>query len=197
MKKFVTIMSALIIALMVPVLAFADPSPNSGTAQGTSGSQTLNISGIESGGLTVEGTTKQASNVVLATETEKVLVSFEVTTYGNFQMGPNGLTFTFSLGQEYAGASVKVFIEHDDGETEVQSATVAADGTVTIPVDKLSIFTVVVDESTMGNATSNADTSSKSPQTGVSVSAAQVVTGVSFVAAAACAAYAVRKVTVK
>lgn len=185
MKKYLAVLTALVLALALPVAAFAEGSPTNATATGSSNGVTLSVTG--GNGLKVAAASKNAQGTPAGAN---VVASFEVTGEAN-----GTLTLTFNVGTKYAGAKATVYVQHNDGATETKSATVASDGTVTITVDRLSVFTVVIDESSKGTATT--DKSSKSPQTGVSTSAVQVATAVAVVAAAGCAAVVVRKVSAR
>ena len=185
MKKFFAVASALVVALSAaPMVATAAPSPVAATV--TVSGTTLSATATDAQGnpvdLKVSQAAAQASNTKL-TATEKVLASFEVK-----GEGATNVKLTFSVGEKYAGATVKVFIQHDNGDTEEKTATVAADGSVTITVDRLSIFTIAVDEATVGTTASadKKDNSAKSPQTGISTAAVAAVAATAAVAAAGC-----------
>lgn len=203
-KQFLAIVGALALALAAPSVALAANSPaNIAPTTGTASSgMSLVVSGGKTSGngaLYVAESASAASNTVLETD-DIAVVSFRVWAEGD--VDTSNLTLTFSVGKQYAGASVKVYIQHDDGSNEVKDAKVASDGTITITVDRLSVFTVVIDKTTIkagaadgtgtGTEGTTVDTSSKSPQTGVSGHAVEIATGVALVAAAGCAVYAVR-----
>ena len=201
-KQLLAIVGALALALAVPSVALAANSPaNIAPTTGTaSNGMSLVISGGKTSGngaLYVAESASAASNTVLETD-DIAVVSFRVWAEGD--VDTSNLTLTFSVGKQYAGASATVYIQHDDGSNEVKDVKVASDGTVTITVDRLSVFTVVIDKTTIkagaaegaGTEGTAVDTSSKSPQTGVSGHAVMVATGVALVAAAGCAVYVVR-----
>ena len=181
MKKHFTAAAALALALALPMSAFAAPSPvgQSATVNGV----TMTAQAGQGNIITVEPTDQNAKNVKLA-DGEVVLASFEVTGEAS------DIDLTFFVGTQYAGARARVFVEHNDGTTEVLEAVVAADGTVTVHVDKLSIFTIVVDKNSVPAAgtagATNFDNGAKSPQTGVNETLAAAATGVALVAAAGC-----------
>ena len=103
----------------------------------------------------------------------------------------NPLTVTFTLGKAYAGAKVTIYVQHNDGTTEVLNLTADNNGNVTFKVTKLSIYTIVAQPTTSASAATT-DNGSKSPATGVNTTAAAAVAAVA-VAGAACAAVALRK----
>ena len=188
-KRIVAIACAAAMMLALPTLAWAAPSPSGQTVTGNNGvSFTVKA---ESGTVTdVASTSAQASNVQLSAD-EKVLASFQV------DGDATNVTLTFGVGSEYAGASVKIFVQHNDGTTEVLTGTVAADGTVTVTVGKLSIFTIAVDATTVTGGTDAKvmDTSSKSPQTGVDLGTVAGATVVTAIAAGAVFVALRKKVT--
>lgn len=110
----------------------------------------------------------------------------------------------FNVDAKYAGMTAKLFFEHEDGATDVKTAKVAADGTVSFGMDRLSDYVLAVDTNSspigVGAVTGDdepvakKDDSAKSPQTGVDVAALQAMTGLAALAAAGCALYAISKV---
>ena len=205
MKKKVlsVVATAMVLMASLPGVAMAaqfnSPSgttvtaPNSNVALSVSGDVT---SASGSGYISVEPVSTVASNVPAGVTP---LASFEVVAEGDVQF--TQLTLTFSVGAQYAGAKATVYITHSDGTSEVVETTVASDGTVTLDVDRLSVFSVVVDESTVSadgastGSTSAAgttgtvkDTSATSPATGVVI---LPIAGVTAAAAAGAAAVAV------
>lgn len=170
-KRIASIVCAAMLMLALPTLAWAAPSPSGQTASvnGTS----ITISGAE--GITVAPAAGPASNVPAGAQ---VACSYEVT--GTLAAGQT-LTLIFNVGADNAGRVATIYIQHNDGTTETQTATVAADGTISITVDKLSIYTVVLGDKAEGAAaaTTTADTSAKSPATGVDMG---VVAGGSAIA---------------
>lgn len=188
-KKLFAVALAAAMVLALPALAFAaTPSPSVIKGSGASSNgTTLTVTANGTGELIVVATSKNASNTVLS-GSEIVVGSFEVT---NTTGEAADITLTFNVGTQYAGANAKVFIEHNDGSTEVKTTTVSADGYVVVKTDGLSTFTVVVDPTTATGATA-ADTSSVSPQTGVDMTMVATATGVCFIGAGA-VAFALRK----
>lgn len=192
MKKLVSAFAAFTMMLALPTVAMAaqfnSPSGTTVTAPGTG--VAISVSGDVSGDgfIHVDPSDAAASNVP---EGVTPLASFEVVADDNVSF--TELSLTFSVGSQYAGAKATVYIQHGDGTTDVQEATVAADGTVTITVDRLSIFSIVVDESTIpadgGVAT---DTSATAPATDVNSAAVAGVT-VAAIAGAGVVAVALRK----
>lgn len=192
MKKLVSAFAAFTMMLALPTVAMAaqfnSPSGTTVTAPGTG--VAISVSGDVSGNgfIHVDPSDAAASNVP---EGVTPLASFEVVADDNVSF--TELSLTFSVGSQYAGAKATVYIQHGDGTTDVQEATVAADGTVTITVDRLSIFSIVVDEFTIpadgGVAT---DTSATAPATDVNSAAVAGVT-VAAIAGAGVVAVALRK----
>lgn len=186
-KRLIAIVSALALAVVLPCAALAAPSP-SGTSVTGANNVVFNAQAASGTIEEVKVSTVQASNVEL-TATEQVLASFEV------NGDATDVTLTFSLGSQYAGASARVFVEHNDGTTEIIEAVVSSDGLVTVHVDGLSIFTIAVDTATMtsGSEATGTDTGAKSPYTGVSTMGVAAVSGIALIAAAGCGAFVVRK----
>ncbi len=195
-KKIAALVCTFALVAAMPVMAWADPSPQYVPAEsGNAGNEqdvSLQVKGqVSDGGwIKVDATTgTQASNVEL-TSTMKVLGSYEITHKGDAK-GP--FTFTFSGLDKYNGATVTVFIEHTGDfaymGTEVQTATVV-NGTVTITTNGLSTVTIAVDTATVpeGGSTSTAkastDSSATSPQTDVDLSGVAGATVACAVAAA-------------
>jgi hypothetical protein len=191
-KKFIAVICVIALTLSLPMLAWGAGSPNH--EQAVSRDVVLDVSvGPNSTGTLgpVVATETQASNVVV-TANDEVLASFEIT--GD----ATDVNLVFSVGAQWAGYTCTVFIQHSDGSgAETQTVTIAADGTVAIHVDKLSIFTLVVDKTSApapgGTVT---DTGSTSPRTGVDMSATTgIVAGmtIAMAAAAVFVAVALRK----
>ena len=161
-KKLAALFCAAVLAMSLPAMAFAAQfnSPAGTTVTGSNG-VALTVKGDVSGNgfIHVEPSSVQASNVPAGVTP---IASFEVTADDSISF--TELTFVFSVGAQYAGADATIYIQHGDGSTEIQQTKVAADGTITITVDKLSIFSVVIDEST-ATGSAGVDTSATSPQT--------------------------------
>lgn len=188
-KKLAALFCAAVLAMSLPAMAFAAQfnSP-AGTTVTASNGVALTVKGDVSGNgfIHVEPSSVQASNVPAGVTP---IASFEVTADDSISF--TELTFVFSVGTQHAGADATIYVQHGDGSTETQQVKVAADGTITITVDKLSIFSVVIDE---GTATGSAgvDTSATSPQTGANMNAVAGVT-VAAIAGAGAVAFALRK----
>lgn len=195
MKKLVSAFAAFTMMLALPTVALAaqfnSPSGTTVTAPGTG--VAISVSGdvssaSGSGYISVEPESIVASNVP---DGVTPLATFEVLEHGDVTF--TELSLTFSVGSQYAGAKATVYIEHGDGTTDVQEATVAADGTVTITVDRLSVFSIVVDESTIpADGSVATDTSATAPATDVNSAPVAAVTLVA-VAGAGAVAVALRK----
>ena len=201
MKKLVSAFAAFTMMLALPTVAMAaqfnSPSGTTVTAPGTG--VAISVSGdvtsaSGSGYIDVEPVSEVASNVPAGVTP---LASFEVVAEGDVEF--TELTLSFSIGARYAGAKATVYIEHGDGTQETREVTVAADGTVSITVDRLSVFSIVVDESTIpaegegtGTAGTGKDTSATSPTTDASILPVLGMTVVSTMGAGA-TAVALRK----
>lgn len=199
MKKVVSMVAAAMMVMALPGVAvaaqFSSPSGTTVTAPGTN--VALSVSGdvssaSGSGYISVEPSSVVASNVP---EGVTPLASFEVVAEGDAEF--TELTLVFSVGTQYAGANATVYITHGDGSNDVMETTVAADGTVAITVDRLSVFSIVVDESTVpadgeGVAT---DTSATSPATGVVIAPVAAITAAAAAGAGAVAVTIRKKVT--
>ncbi len=189
------------LALALPMAAFAAPSAeNTWTDSAVSGAASasgtiVNETDLSGFRLDVEPSDVQASNTVVS-DTQIAIASFVVTA-AELQGGtwnPTSdvaVTLTFDLGtQEYNGHKANIYIEHDAGDTEVMTQTIV-NGTVTITVDRLSVFTVVVDTESAPapgqpgtDQKPGANKAPTSPQTGVDVAGAAAGTAVMAVAAA-------------
>ena len=200
MKKIVGVFAAATMMFALPSVAMAaqfnSPSGTTVTAPGTNVS--ISVSGdvtSESGNgyISVEPGTTPAANVPAGVTP---LATFEVVAEGDVQFSQ--ISLTFSVGSQYAGAKATVYVVHSDGSQEAIPATVAADGTVTVTVDRLSVFSIVVVESTIpsGNQGGTAggtttgttggtttDTSATSPYTGAFLAPVAGMTVAAFAAA--------------
>ena len=158
--------------LALPTLAWAAPSPsNNGTATGSNGVTAV----VKAGSGTIESvasTTTQASNVPAGTD---IVASFEVT--GD----ATNVDLTFNVGTQYAGHAFTVYVQHTDGTT------------VSIHVDKLSIFSIAIGDKVADTAAAN--TGAKSPQTGVDLGTIAGATVVTAIAAGAVFVALRKKVT--
>ena len=177
-KRIVAIACAAALMLAMPTLAWAAPSPsNNGTVTGNNGV----VAQVTAGSGTikdVKAVDTKASNVPAGTD---IVASFEVT--GD----ATDVTLTFNVGAKYAGYAYTVYIQHTDGTTETATGTVAADGTITVKADKLSIFSIAIGDKVADTAAANKG--AKSPQTGVdfgmvagATAATAIAAGVVFIA---------------
>ena len=156
-KKLVAITCAMALMLALPTLAFAAPSPSNPDPAPVVGKNEVVIA-VKAGSGTVDSvdiSTTDASNVPAGSE---VLASFEV------KGDATDVTLTFNVGAKYAGYSATIYIQHNDGTTEAKTVTVGADGMISVHVDKLSVFSIVMGEK---GAAAAADKGAKSPATGV------------------------------
>lgn len=189
------------LALALPMMALAVPSPsNSGTNTGQN-NVTANVTGTTVDGETVPSDYFEivptdtvangapvkpptAVDSAMLEEGETVTIaSFKVnTSYDPSQLGT--ITVTLNVGTQYSGASSYIYVEHNDGTTEVKQVTVGSDGTVTLTTDDINIITVAIDTSTIPEGSGvKADKGATSPQTGVSVLGVAAGTGAMAVAA--------------
>ncbi len=197
-KKFAALFCAAVLAAGLPSLAFADTydSPSgSATATSPSGDASAVVSGgsIGTDGKIVVNYSEEAAANVPAGYTP--LATFNIHTEGDAVVdGDHPLTITFNVGASYAGKSVLVYIQHDNGSRDVQKAQVAADGSITMKVSELSVYSIVLDDASDASAAAAAktDKSAKSPQTGADMGFA-FGGAVVAIAGAGCAAYALRK----
>lgn len=195
MKKIVGVFAAATMMFALPSVAMAAQfnSPSGTTVTDQSG-VSISVSGdvtsaSGNGYIDVNAGSAPAANVPAGVTP---LATFEVVAEGDVQFSE--LSLTFSVGSQYAGAQATVYVVHSDGTQEAIPATVAADGTVTVTVDRLSVFSIVVDESTIpsGNQGGTAggttggtttDTSATSPYTGAFLAPVAGMTVAAFAAA--------------
>lgn len=78
---------------------------------------------------------------------------------------PGGLLLNFELGEKYAGYTAKIYIEHDYGDNEVKTVTVSAKGLASTNIDRLSNFSIDLEEPS-GDVAKKQNTSTSSPDTG-------------------------------
>ena len=168
-KRIVAIACAAAMMLAMPTLAWAAPSP--------SGNTVTDNNGVSASASATEGTIEsvEVSSTPAKNAQGNVIASFEV------KGDAKNVTLTFNVGKEYAGYAYTVYIQHNSGDTDSQSGTVAADGTITIKVDSLSIFSIAIGDKVADSATAN--TGAKSPQTGVDFGMVAGATAVAAVAA--------------
>ena len=220
MKKFVTLLAAATLAFSAPCIALAAQfnSPSGTTVTAPSSPTGVQVSMTVSGDVTSASGSGYIDAEPAASGVQADNVPAGVTPDASFTVEAVGdatfteLTLTFSVGSQYAGANATVYITHSDGTSEARNVTVAANGTVSITVDRLSVFSIVVDKDSVpagnqttggqtagdktqgnqGGSTVKPDTSATSPQTGVFVAPIAAVTAVATMGAAS-AAVALRK----
>ena len=196
-KRIVSIVCAAMLMLALPTMAWAAASPEKSSSTSTSAvsngvTAVVDYKYAGDGKLIVEGSQVQASNVPTGSD---VIASFHAYTEGKVDIDGN-ITFVFNVGSQYSGYTAYVYVQHDDGTTEVKTATVSSDGTIAITVDRLSVFSIVLGDKAAGTATAaKASTSSKSPTTGVDMGVVAAGSAIAFVGAAACAVALRKKVT--
>lgn len=193
MKKYAAILGALVMALALPVSAFAWVSPTGDvkaptvTYEAPSGVEVKVAAACNGTGtltITPEESVKASNAEVPEGFTE--VASFKIESTGDVEPP---YQFSYNLGAEYANAEVTVYVDHEGkAENEVVTKTASSDGTITFTTDALSIHTVVAKKA---DGVVNTDTGSTSPQTGLNTSA--VAVGTVCVAVAAGAVYVARK----
>lgn len=193
MKKYAAILGALVMALALPVSAFAWVSPTGDvkaptvTYEAPSGVEVKAAAACNGTGsltITPEESVKASNAEVPEGFTE--VASFKIESTGDVEPP---YQFSYNLGAEYANAEVTVYVDHEGkAENEVVTKTASSDGTITFTTDALSIHTVVAKKA---DGVVNTDTGSTSPQTGLNTTA--VAAGTVCVAVAAGAVYVARK----
>lgn len=193
MKKYAAILGALVMALALPLSAFAWVSPTGDvkaptvTYEAPSGVEVKVAAACNGTGsltITPEESVKASNAEVPEGFTE--VASFKIESTGDVEPP---YQFSYNLGAEYANAEVTVYVDHEGkAENEVVTKTASSDGTITFTTDALSIHTVVAKKA---DGVVNTDTGSTSPQTGLNTTA--VAAGTVCVAVAAGAVYVARK----
>lgn len=193
MKKYAAILGALVMALALPVSAFAWVSPTGDvkastvTYEAPSGVEVKAAAACNGTGtltITPEESVKASNAEVPEGFTE--VASFRIESTGDVEPP---YQFSYNLGAEYANAEVTVYVDHEgEAENEVVTKTASSDGTITFTTDALSIHTIVAKKA---DGVVNTDTGSTSPQTGLNTTA--VAVGTVCVAVAAGAVYVARK----
>lgn len=193
MKKYAAILGSLVMALALPVSAFAWVSPTGDVKAPTVTYEAPSDVGVKvaaacngTGSLTItpEESVKASNAEVPEGFTE--VASFKIESTGDVEPP---YQFSYNLGAEYANAEVTVYVDHEGkAENEVVTKTASSDGTITFTTDALSIHTVVAKKA---DGVVNTDTGSTSPQTGLNTTA--VAAGTVCVAVAAGAVYVARK----
>lgn len=199
MKKKFAVISAMLLALALPMTAVAWESPT-GDVKAETITYTAPTGAVVkaaaacngTGALVIEGTSEVKAENAEVPEGFSEVASFVVTKEGDVEAP---FQFAYNLGAEYANAEVVVYIEHEEEgvENEVRELTASADGTVTFTTDALSVHTIVAKKS---DVAANTDTGSKSPQTGINSSVVAFGTAAAAVAAAG-AIVALRKKVVE
>lgn len=193
MKKYAAILGALVMALALPVSAFAWVSPTGDvkaptvTYEAPSGVEVKAAAACNGTGtltITPEESVKASNTEVPEGFTE--VASFRIESTGDVEPP---YQFSYNLGAEYANAEVTVYVDHEgEAENEVVTKTASSDGTITFTTDALSIHTIVAKKA---DGVVNTDTGSTSPQTGLNTTA--VAVGTVCVVVAAGAVYVARK----
>ena len=194
-KILATVMGALMLmACAIPSLAFAAESPSlvtvgpvSGTAKtGETVTLTVQYTG-QQGWLIVEPWDQPAANFPAGDSpfiTYQVRESWPGAICGEGGVIPGGLLLTFNFGEKYSGYAAKVYIDHDNGADEVRNSTVSANGSISINVDRLSLFSVELTAPEEGSSATasnkSVDKTTTSPGTGTGM------VPVALLASAAC-----------
>lgn len=193
MKKYAAILGALVMALALPVSAFAWVSPTGDvkaptvTYEAPSGVEVKAAAACNgTGTLTITPEESVKASNAEAPEGFTEVASFRFESTGDVEPP---YQFSYNLGAEYANAEATVYVDHEgEAENEVVTKTASSDGTITFTTEALSIHTIVAKKA---DGVVNTDTGSTSPQTGLNTSA--VAAGTVCVAVAAGAVYVARK----
>lgn len=193
MKKYAAILGALVMALALPVSAFAWVSPTGDvkaptvTYEAPSGVEVKAAAACNgTGTLTITPEESVKASNAEAPEGFTEVASFRIESTGDVEPP---YQFSYNLGAEYANAEVTVYVDHEgEAENEVVTKTASSDGTITFTTEALSIHTIVAKKA---DGVVNTDTGSTSPQTGLNTTA--VAVGTVCVAVAAGAVYVARK----
>lgn len=193
MKKYIAVIGAMVMALALPVSAFAWVSPTGDvkaptvTYEAPSGVEVKAAAACNGTGtltITPEAEVK-AENAELP-EGFSDVASFKIESSGDVEPP---YQFSYNLGAEYANAEVIVYVDHEGkAENEVVTKTASSDGTITFTTDALSIHTIVAKKA---DGVVSTDTGSKSPQTGMNT--AVIAAGTACAAVAAGAVFVARK----
>lgn len=141
-KRLIAVVCAAALALALPTLAWANPSPGGSTFPPGSGiwgggiPATIGIELVSFDGMVDK---MEFAQVTAANVPDDAPAHFSCKLTGN----ATNLNLKF-LASSFPGKTVTVFIEHDDGTFEQKVAQVAEDGTFSIHSDRLSLFTVVI-----------------------------------------------------
>lgn len=181
MKKIVTVLAAAVMAFALPTAAFAVDSPTEvppAVVETADGNQIVASADNKGYVTAIDASKVQASNVPAGVTAD---ASFVVV--GEVPEGES-TTLTFTVGTQYNGRIVEVYIEHSDGTEEKKECTVV-DGVITVTVDRLSVFSLVITDRYAETGT--ADSSAKSPSTSASLVAVAGLTAASTLGAGAVA----------
>ena len=170
-KRVLVIMMACVLALALPCVAFAVDSAQ--VKGDTTTSTTKDSAGNDvSLKMTVKGadwvkatpTDTKAKNYNMEGKTVVAEQSFDLSASTENAK----VTLVYTTDKDYAGLTCYVFVEHADGTTEVFTQPVAADGTVTVNMDKLSTvtFSISNEKYNAGGNDSGSSSSSTVPTTG-------------------------------
>ena len=185
-KRLAAILLACVVALAIPCVAFAIPSGavngDTTTSVGTDklgkkADLQMTVEGAD--WVKIEETGSIAKNVpedMIKGITDGTVVaakSYEITASNENAH----VTLVYTTDKEFAGLTCHVYVEHADGTTEEFVKPVAADGTVTVEMDKLSTVSFFItnekyveNDKAAGGAKAKAaatDSKSTSPKTGV------------------------------
>ena len=190
-KKLLVLVCACVLALALPVIAFAAPSGavNSDTTTstgqdlyGTTDSLEVTVEGAD--WLKVEKMPKDYTWFAPNTDTEILksiatndgyVVGFDtyVIDAGDDDFAKKAtVTLVYTTDPNFSGLTCYVYIAHDDGTFEEFTMPVKSDGTVTVNMNKLSEVTFAIVNKTYESNTTPAaaavtDTKATSPQPGV------------------------------
>ena len=182
-KRLAAILLACVVALAIPCVAFAIPSGavngDTTTSVGTDqqgnkaelkftaeGADWVKIVKIDDTASNVPDSMKNNPNVV-ASQSYEITASKEDV----------HVTLVYTTDEKFAGLTCHIYVEHNDGSVEEFVKPVAADGSVTLEMDKLSKVSFFItnekyveNDKAAGGAKAKAaatDSKSTSPKTGV------------------------------
>lgn len=197
LKKKLAAALAVVAALTLaaaPVTSYAVDSPNTVTSTTTGGGGGVDVvAGVTTkktlpdGWINITPETDRTASNVPSTDQGRVITTFKVTEYGT----EAPYTFSFDLGPDYAGSTITIYVEYEDGTSETLTRTADANGTITFTTQNKVAYCTLAGDKSEGTAAVK-DTSSRSPQTGIDTTAVAGVTGAAAVAAAG-VAVAIRK----
>ena len=180
-KSLLAILVAAIVVLAVPVLAFAVDNSSAKAdivITGPDGKEVavdIAVEGTEDG-MELQAAQVEAPSAAyeqMATGNEDYVVTFEVNAVdaaGNIVNDKvTTVTIVYQLDADYAGYTAIAYVTHSDGTNEkIELDEVAADGTVQLPMSKLSTITLTLTKPATPTPAPSAgtDTGSSSPKTG-------------------------------